>query len=386
MDKIEQMIKDCLDSWSKSRTFDYTVLHDCMYQTVLIFQEANGNILEDLLVNAFYSTPGLFHYLIEVNEIGKALSDKYTMLSNSVSLSSVYSSVLLNFLEGPLKHVLLCILYALKKRTSPKLTFKNIYEKDIYLGSVIEELQSKLKHYSKETVLSSIFIDFMNVKLRFVRNKVAHHDYYIVTGKKNENSVYVKGIMFIDKHDVNSPSNFYLEINKLGRYIRWVENLIVILISSIDIFIKTSLENRRLRLEEICKKCNDCGSWKVDFSMEFLDGCKICSQFKTIDLKKKAIRLKIGGPEIINAVQEAVDAGMDLVTIPEYEKQTGELVRLGYYLVEKGKPSRPPVARALKLKWIKKEDLVITREETDLTSHEPAKFEVTYNIPKKKKE
>lgn len=300
MNNVEQSIKGYLDSWSKSRTFDYPVLHDCMNQIVSIFQAADGDVLEDLLLNAFYSTPGLFHYLIEVNEIGKALGDKYTMLSSSVSLSSVYSSVLLNFLEGPLKHVLLCILYALKKRTSSDLTFKRVCRKYFYLKDVVDELQNELQHISKEMILSSILTDFMDVKLRFIRNKVAHHDYYIVTKKKNENSVEVKGVLFIHNNDISNPRNFYLEIDKLGRYIRWIENLIVVLISSIDVFIKTSVENKGLRLEEICKRCNDCGSWKLDFSMKFLEECQVCSRLKIATLKKgKAEGFMIDVPRTI---------------------------------------------------------------------------------------
>lgn len=280
MNKVEKGIKDYLNSWSKSRTFDYAVLYDLMYQTVSIFQEANVDILEDLLLNAFYSTPGLFHYLTEVNEIGKALGDKYTMLSSSVSLSSVYSSVLLNYLEGPFKHVLLCILYALKKKTSSDLTFKRMCRKYSHLKDVVDELQSELQRVSNEMMLSSILANIADVNLRFIRNKVAHHDYYIVTRKKKDKSVEVKGILFVHKNDINNPRNFYLKISKLGECIRWVENLIILLISSIDVFIKSSLENRGLRLEEICQRCNSCGSWKVDLSMRFLGECQVCSRFR----------------------------------------------------------------------------------------------------------
>jgi len=279
MNKVEKGIRDYLDSWSKSRTFDHAVLYDLMYQTVSIFQEANGDILEDLLLNAFYSTPGLFHYLIEVNEIGKALGDKYTMLSSSVSLSSVYSSILLNYLEGPFKQVLMCILYALKKK-STDLTYKRICRKYSHLKDVVDELQSELQHVSNEMIRSSILANITDVNLPFIRNKVAHHDYYIVTMKKKDKSVEVKGILFIHKNDINNPRNFYLKISKLGECIRWIENLIILLISSIDVFIKTSLENRGLCLEGICKRCNNCGSWKVDLSMRFLGECQVCSRFK----------------------------------------------------------------------------------------------------------
>lgn len=281
MDKIERMIKDYLDSWSKSRTFDYAYLYNLMYQTVSIFQEAPNDILEDLLLNAFYSTPGLYHYLIEVNELGKALGDKYTMLSNSVSLTSVYSSVLLNFLEGPLKHILLCILYALKKKTSPDLTFSRVCRKYDRLIEVICELQSEIEHVSNEMILSSILANIKDVNLRFIRNKVAHHDYYIVTRRKNDKSE-VKGILFIHKNDVNNPKNFYLKINKLGECIRWVENLIIVLISSIDVFVKASVESRGYRLDDICKRCENCGSWRVDFSMKFLGECQVCSRTRAL--------------------------------------------------------------------------------------------------------
>lgn len=291
MDKTEQMIKDYLDSWSKSRTFDYALLYDLMCETVSIFQEAPSDILEDLLVNAFYSTPGLWHYLIEVNELRKALGDKYEMLSDSVSLSSLYSSVLLNFVEGPLRHILLCILYGLKKKSSSHLTFREVCKKYRYLIDVVAGLQSEIEHLSNKMIFSSVLAHIRDVDLRFIRNKVAHHDYYIVTRKKNDKTE-VKGILFVHENDINNPRNFYLEISKLGGCISWVQNLIVVLISSIDVFIKTSAEGRGLQLHDICKRCGKCGSWRVDFSMKFSEECQVCSRFGTT-LKENKVKFEV---------------------------------------------------------------------------------------------
>ena len=91
-------------------------------------------------------------------------------------------------------------------------------------------------------------------------------------------------------------------------------------------------------------------------------------------------KFTVAGPGVAKALQEAVDADKDLVTVPIYSSETGKIVRIGYFLADKGKPI-PPDWRS-KIKWLKKNEVSITYEKTDLKSRR-AELGATYWPPKR---
>ena len=164
-------------------------------------------------------------------------------------------------------------MYACKDKSS-KSTFREIFNKYEDLFEVIKELQIAFGQFPKSSMLGSVLANMTDAKLHFIRNKVTHHDYYIVTERRN-GKMGVKVILFVHKHDINNPQNFYIKIGKIGEYVRWVKDLIIVLISSINIFVLRSIGDLGLRLDDISKRCEFCGNWRTDFSKEFKEECQI---------------------------------------------------------------------------------------------------------------
>lgn len=98
---------------------------------------------------------------------------------------------------------------------------------------------------------------------------------------------------------------------------------------------------------------------------------------------KKAWCLHITGPGIVKAVQEATDTGKDLVAVPKYDKKTGEIIGIGYFLAEKGKPINSDWQT--KIKWLKKSEVSIVYNPVDQKDDVEAELGVTYSPPNRLK-
>lgn len=66
-------------------------------------------------------------------------------------------------------------------------------------------------------------------------------------------------------------------------------------------------------------------------------------------------KYKLSGPGIEKAIEEARAKGMNVSFVYE-QNDKGELVKVGYFLVEKGKIS----IRQPEVKWIRKEEWTLT--------------------------
>ena len=98
------------------------------------------------------------------------------------------------------------------------------------------------------------------------------------------------------------------------------------------------------------------------------------------NFKKEKYVLHLKGPGIAKALQEAVDAGKDLVTVPVYSKKTGKVVRIGYFLADKGEAT-PPDWRT-KIKWLKKNEVSVSYAKADVNSRE-AELSANYLPPQR---
>ena len=95
--------------------------------------------------------------------------------------------------------------------------------------------------------------------------------------------------------------------------------------------------------------------------------------------ENKKARFKVTGPGIVKAVQEATDTGKDLVTVPKYDEKTGEIIEIGYFLAEKGKPINSDWQT--KLKWLKRSEVSVVYDTNDQENNVEAELGVTYSPP-----
>lgn len=75
----------------------------------------------------------------------------------------------------------------------------------------------------------------------------------------------------------------------------------------------------------------------------------------------KIKRWVITGPGLLKAVQEAVNAGKDIVTVYDSDPKTGEIIRVGYFLVDRGKKvdwKKADTKRIDKSEWTATEEIV----------------------------
>lgn len=93
----------------------------------------------------------------------------------------------------------------------------------------------------------------------------------------------------------------------------------------------------------------------------------------------KKARFHVTGPGIVKAVQEATDTGKELVTLPKYDIRTGELVEIGYFLAEKGKPIASDWQT--KIKWLKRNEFTVVYDTSDQENGVEAALEATYLPP-----
>lgn len=96
--------------------------------------------------------------------------------------------------------------------------------------------------------------------------------------------------------------------------------------------------------------------------------------------RSKGLKFKVGGPGIAKALQEAVNAEKDLVTVPLYSKENGRIARIGYFLADKGQPI--PADWRTKLKWLNESEVTILYSNTDTKSRK-AELEATYWPPER---
>ena len=73
----------------------------------------------------------------------------------------------------------------------------------------------------------------------------------------------------------------------------------------------------------------------------------------------KIERWVISGPGLVKAFQETANAGKDILIFHESDPETGELIRVGYSPVDRGKKVDPKKA---KVKWIDNSEWTATEE------------------------